>query len=392
MAISGSFSVPAIPPYPAPAGYHWEMSLVGNGFGGYRDQWLLIRDANFQDGTGPSTTGGGSGTNPAPTPPHLSFSFDTIGQIIPRTIGDCRLPLKLLWVQGINLPYDTLQTSEETPSGTAVLTFSAIPPWVGVGLEITGPVGIPDGTTVAAVTAETITMSANATDDIPIDTVITITTPPGAHQTSSDTFVLSGAAPTGSTSLTFGDLPDWLAVGAPVTGVTAIPGGTVVTSFDTTTIGLSQATIAPITAGTAITIGGGPRTMTFAAALCMPLDPLETGALVQLYDGADLIFDSEAGIVIPPDWEAVDQALLAISLAGVIYYPGTESQLPAPLIQNDRGVAVTNAFRGIRYIILPNYPIGRGLPRLNANFERDNDPKSKKKKNIIAVTFAGGSG
>jgi len=132
--------------------------------------------------------------------------------------------------------------------------------------------------------------------------------------------------------------------------------------------------------------------MTFAAALCMPLDPLEQGELVQIYDGSDLIFDSDAGIVIPPDWDPVDQALLAISLAGVIYYPGTESQLPAPLIQADRGVAVTNAFRGIRYIIVPNYPLSRGLPRLNTVFNRTNEPKSKKKSNIIAVQFAAGSG
>ncbi len=182
--------------------------------------------------------------NPSPTPTHLQFTFDTIGQTIVRTIGLCRVALKTIWVQGINSSGDSL----------------------------------PDGAT----------------------------------------------------------------------------------------------------------------TMTFAAAMCAPIDPTEGGTVAAMWDGGSLIFDpTQGGAIVPDEWDDADQALFA-SLGTIRVYPGTEYQLPDPTILADKGIAFTNAFRGLRYIVFINYPIKHGLPNLSVAWKSpgqgggsDTDP---------AVEFAAGAG
>ncbi len=120
------------------------------------------------------------------------------------------------------------------------------------------------------------------------------------------------------------------------------------------------------------------NTQTFAAALCEPIDPLEEGEIFAIWDGGSVIFDS-SGPATPAGWTPDDAALLATSLANIVIYPGDETQLPASLIVADKGADKTNAFRGLRYIIFPDYPIGGGggtsgggLPQLSAGWLRTN--------------------
>ncbi len=123
------------------------------------------------------------------------------------------------------------------------------------------------------------------------------------------------------------------------------------------------------------------NTLTFAAALCAPIDPDEEGQIFKIWDGGSVIYDT-TGAVAPVGWSPADAALLAASIANIVIYPGTETQLPAPLIVADKGADKTNAFRGIRYIIFPDYPIGggggigggSGIPQLSIGYERTNAP------------------
>jgi len=215
------------------------------GFGQTNYDWEPNPDYKPPDNT---SNGQGNTGSAAPAPPNFQFTFDTIGQVIYRSIGHVRLPLKLIWAQGINASGD-----------------------------------------------------------------------------------------------------------------------------------ITQAT-----------------TLSFAAALGAPIDPNELGNLVSIFDGGNQVFGD--GSVIPPDtWSSVDQAQLIVSLAGATLYVGNEAQQPAPLIVSDKGASVTNAFRGIRYIVFPDYPITRGMPNLSIVFERSNPggtPRKEKKRSTPtgAVEFAPGSG
>src|SRR5262245_5079234 len=42
-----------------------------------------------------------SSVSPTPPPVQSTFTFDTIGQTIVRSIGHCRLPLRYIWVKGV---------------------------------------------------------------------------------------------------------------------------------------------------------------------------------------------------------------------------------------------------------------------------------------------------
>jgi hypothetical protein len=122
------------------------------------------------------------------------------------------------------------------------------------------------------------------------------------------------------------------------------------------------------------------NTQTFAAAICAPIDPLEEGQIFAIWDGGSQTFNS-GGVVTPAGWTPEDAALLATSLANVVIFPGNEAQLPASLIVADKGADKTNAFRGIRYLIFPDYPIngggrGGGIPQLSVGWQRTNDPES----------------
>ncbi len=179
-----------------------------------------------------------SANTPAPTPPQFQFTFDTIGQVIFRSIGHCRLPLRIIWAQGINESGDTSVSS----------------------------------------------------------------------------------------------------------------------------------------------------TQTFAAALCAPIDPDEEGEIISIWDSGSVVF-GDGGPVIPDGWTEADAALLENSLNNIIIYPGDEAQLPDSLIVADKGADKTNAFRGIRYIIFPDYPIKNGIPQLSAGFQRTNDEPV----DSGAVEFSSGS-
>jgi hypothetical protein len=200
-------------------------------------------------GQPPPLTGlGGAGSSnvtAAPTPPHLIFTFDTIGQIIYRSIGHCRLPLRTIWASGINASGDTLDAS----------------------------------------------------------------------------------------------------------------------------------------------------TISFAAALCAPIDPLEEGEIFGVWDGGAQVFNS-GGVITPAGWSSTDAAALTASLESVVIFPGDEAQQPASLIVADKGADKTNAFRGIRYIIFQNYPVrtGNGVPQLSIGWQRTNDGGSPAEDSGGGVEFEAGLG
>lgn len=141
------------------------------------------------------------------------------------------------------------------------------------------------------------------------------------------------------------------------------------------------------------------NTQTFAAALFAPIDPDEVGEIFNVWDSENLVMNN-GGPVIPLGWSPEDAALLATSIANIEVYPGNEIQLPASRIVSDKGASRTNAFRGLRYVIFPDYPIqggsggggGSGLPALSAGFVRTSDGGVPKESDFTAVEFAAGAG
>lgn len=125
-------------------------------------------------------------------------------------------------------------------------------------------------------------------------------------------------------------------------------------------------------------------TYTFAAALCAPFDPTEEGIFSALYDGNDVLYTPEGGIVPPVGWDTTDQEALIEALTGAVIYPGDEAQEPDPLILADRGAEAANAFRGLRYIVIPGYPL---RPPPSVLWTRTNSLG-----NARAVEFAAGAG
>jgi len=128
--------------------------------------------------------------------------------------------------------------------------------------------------------------------------------------------------------------------------------------------------------------------LTFAAALCHPIDPSEEGQVQVLLMGDTAIYDiDQGGIVIPDGLTVEDAEALQNSLNNAVVYPGDEAQEPAPLIVADRGSDLTNAFRGLRYIVLPLYPLIEGFGNLTVQWQRTNDLAYEP----AAVEFAAGS-
>ncbi len=278
-----------------------------------------------------------TGTAPAATPIQNQITFDTIGQIIPVTLGACLLPLKTIWILGVNEANDTLPLGTDAAAGSTQLAFPAgLPPWVVPGLYVTGGVAgaFSDFTTIVEVLTDfpaRIEISSPTLVDIPANNLINFVSPPGEL------------------------------VSAP--------------------------------------------TVTFAGALCHPLDPTELGNIISIFNGVNPLFSATNGITPPASWSTANQAQLQASLEGILVYPGDEAQLPAPLIVADKGADATNAYRGLRYVIIPNYPFGveatsLGFPQLIFEWRRSNGippppvvpPRPKPKNNIIAVEFAAGSG
>jgi hypothetical protein len=135
-----------------------------------------------------------------------------------------------------------------------------------------------------------------------------------------------------------------------------------------------------------------PTTITFAAALCAPIDPDEEGIVSALIMGGIAIFDNGGGgFIAPVGMDPTTAALLEASVNSAVVYPGDEAQEPAPLIVADKGAAATNAFRGLRYIIFPNYPLAAGLPtNLSVQWQRTNTLSGAY--TPAAVEFAAGTG
>ncbi len=129
------------------------------------------------------------------------------------------------------------------------------------------------------------------------------------------------------------------------------------------------------------------NTQTFAGAVCAPIDQLEEGGISRTWEGGSLVF-SEGAAVQPPAMSDDDFAILTASLSSVVSYPGTETQLADPTIVLDKGANRTNAFRGIRYFIFPNYPVKNGLPQLSIEWSRTNEQPA----DGDAVEFLGGAG
>lgn len=128
------------------------------------------------------------------------------------------------------------------------------------------------------------------------------------------------------------------------------------------------------------------NTQTFAGALCMPIDALEDIEVFRIWDGGNNIFN-DGDVIAPAGWSPDDATLLSTSLANLRIYPGDESQLPDSLIVADKGASLTNAFRGIRYLIFIDYPIREGgIPQLSVEVRRTNPDEA----DTIAVEFFGG--
>lgn len=121
---------------------------------------------------------------------------------------------------------------------------------------------------------------------------------------------------------------------------------------------------------------GKSPTRTLAGALCSPIDPEEDGEIFSIWDSGVLV-KSEGGVVSPVGWSEADAEALANSINNAVVYPGDEAQLPAAIIVADKGASQTNAFRGIRYVILPDYPMrdaaNGGIPDINIGINRPND-------------------
>ncbi len=166
-------------------------------------------------------------------------------------------------------------------------------------------------------------------------------------------------------------------------------------SFDTTgqviprSIGTVRLPIKPIWV-LGIVESGDPaisNTQTFAGAVCAPIDEDEEGEVGRYWAGGSLIYDA-GGAVQPAGMTDADFALLTASLSSVVMYPGNETQLPDPTIVLDKGADRTNAFRGIRYFVFPNYPVSNGLPQLSVEFSRTNEQTA----DTGAVDFLTGAG
>src|SRR5215472_3359059 len=136
-----------------------------------------------------------TGPGVSAVPPYLRFTFDTIGQAIYRAIGHRRLGMRLLWVQGISESGELLEDSVTltslhdlpvVPSPGNILHFSDVS-LVKPGAAVTGPPGIPPGTTVTETVVNRqgdtivdayVVISAGVTSDVPAGSQITFLTSP----------------------------------------------------------------------------------------------------------------------------------------------------------------------------------------------------------------------
>lgn len=127
-------------------------------------------------------------------------------------------------------------------------------------------------------------------------------------------------------------------------------------------------------------------TVSFAAALCAPFDPDEQGSIEAIFMGGVAVFDNSGGGFIAPDgMDPTTADLLKTCLENVTFYPGNETQTADSLIQADRG-ALTPGFRGLRYVVFPNWPTAVSATDLSVQYNRSNPTYT-----AAAVEFAAGS-
>jgi hypothetical protein len=131
-------------------------------------------------------------------------------------------------------------------------------------------------------------------------------------------------------------------------------------------------------------------TISFAAALCAPFDPAEELFVAAVMLGGEIIFDSQTGVIVPPTLtDPTVIAQMTAALGGMIVYRGTEGQLPDPSILADRGVAVTPAFRGMRYVVVPDWPVALPLNNMSFIFTRTSPGAQGQAPTSVAVCGIG---
>lgn len=79
-------------------------------------------------------------------------------------------------------------------------------------------------------------------------------------------------------------------------------------------------------------------------------------------------------------WAGLDKRLIydGVTLEGgqVRFYPGSQTQMPDPLMEADKGVGMTPAYRGIAYAVFEDFPLakdGNRLPLLTFEVSTDQD-------------------
>ncbi len=109
--------------YSANSPVNWQGNLVPDNVQYYSPIRQLVNgEAHYAMVLNPAYNGGqaaGSIGNAAPTstPPQFQFVFDTIGSVIFRSIGYCRLPLRTIWVKGITDSGSTSTSNTATFAG-----------------------------------------------------------------------------------------------------------------------------------------------------------------------------------------------------------------------------------------------------------------------------------
>jgi len=107
--------------------------------------------------------------------------------------------------------------------------------------------------------------------------------------------------------------------------------------------------------------------ITFAGAICAPFDQGEVGHIADIVLGDEVIFTAEDGVAVPSNiTDPLIATQLTAAITGMVVYPGTEGQIPDPLILADRGVKLTPAFRGMRYTVFKDWPVS--VPFNNLSF------------------------
>lgn len=109
--------------------------------------------------------------------------------------------------------------------------------------------------------------------------------------------------------------------------------------------------------------GGGQKVNTFTYSISMAIGLCE-GSIVgvrRIWANGKLIYSASANA------DAATIMASNSSIKGIRVYTGAEDQQPDPLIQSDKGVGATPAFRGLAYLVLDNFQLadfGNSVPNI----------------------------